>query len=256
MTVATAARPIRGVALPWALAATVVALQIAYPLVTGAARDQLTVATVVVFFLATVTHALRSRGTSYAVTLVAVTAGGGLLAETVGVHTGLPFGHYAYAGSLGPKVLDVPVVVPLAWTMLAHPAACAAARLARAPVPRVAVAALALAGWDVFLDPQMVEAGHWRWETVGAHLPGVPDVPLTNFAGWLVVSLLVMVVLAPRVTPREDDSAALALYLWTYASSLFADLAFFHRPAVAGWGGLVMGVVAVPLVMRLVRRAA
>ncbi len=255
MSVATVARPVRGVALPWAAAGVVVAAQVAYPLVTGDARDRLTVATVVVFFLASVTHAWRSRGAAYAARLVAVTAGGGLLAEAVGVHTGVPFGRYAYATSLGPKVLGVPWVVPLAWTMLAHPAACAAARLASRPAARVAVAAVALASWDVFLDPQMVDAGHWHWRGVGAHLPGIGEVPLTNFAGWLLVSLLVMAALAPRVAAREGDEPALVLYLWTYASSVLANLVFFHRPAVAAWGAVAMGVVAVPLARRLVARA-
>ena len=26
-----------------------------------------------------------------------------------------------------------------------------------------ALGAIGLAGWDLFLDPQMVAAGHWRW---------------------------------------------------------------------------------------------
>ena len=37
--------------------------------------------------------------------------GGGLLAEAVGVHTGFPFGAYAYSGTLGPELLGVPVGV-------------------------------------------------------------------------------------------------------------------------------------------------
>ena len=63
--------------------------------------------------------------------LVVVTAGGGLAAEAVGVRTGLPFGDYSYAGTLGPEVLDVPLVVPLAWTMMAYPVLLAARRLTR-----------------------------------------------------------------------------------------------------------------------------
>ena len=44
-----------------------------------------------------------------------VAAGVGLAAEAVGVRTGFPFGDYSYADTLGPTVLGVPVVVPLAW---------------------------------------------------------------------------------------------------------------------------------------------
>ena len=37
--------------------------------------------------------------------------------------------------------------------------------------------------WDLFLDPQMVAAGHWTWLDPDPALPGVPGVPLTNYAG-------------------------------------------------------------------------
>ena len=240
--------------LLWVGTAAVVALQVAYPLVAGSGRDGLAVATVVTFFTVSVAHAVVTRGVRYAGVLVAATAGGGLVAELVGVHTGRLFGDYAYADSLGPAIGGVPLVIPLAWTMFAHPAVCAASRLARG-APRILVAAWALASWDVFLDPQMVGAGHWTWYDVGAHLPGVGDVPLTNFGGWLAVALVVMAVVAPAAGPaRAGDTSALALYLWTFGSSLLANVAFFGRPWVALWGGLAMGVVALPLVAGIVRQ--
>ena len=48
---------------------------------------------------------------------------------------------------------------------------------------RVAVGALALASWDLFLDPQMVDAGHWRWADP---LPALPGVHCTKWVGGLV----------------------------------------------------------------------
>jgi len=243
--------------LPWALGVATVALEIGYPLVSGRSRDQLTIATVVVFFLASVTHALRWRGARWTVLLVAVTAGGGLLVEWVGTRTGQPFGHYAYGSTLGARLAGVPLVIPLAWTMMAYPALLAAGRLTSSAALLPLVGGWALASWDLFLDPQMVDAGHWRWSRVGATLPGVPDVPLTNFAGWLLAAVAMMLVL-DRVLPDRrrpaDDRLPTTLYLWTWASSVLANLAFFGRPAVAAWGGLGMGLVAVPLVLALLRR--
>jgi putative membrane protein len=100
------------------------------------------------------------RGGFWAAGLVGVAAGVGLAAEAVGVATGVPFGSYAYGDDLGPKVLDVPVLVPMAWTMFAYPALLVG-RTARRSMPVVAwpIGALALASWDVFLDPQMVAEG-------------------------------------------------------------------------------------------------
>lgn len=239
-------------------AATVLA-QIAYPLVGGGTRDALTVATVVLFALASLTHAAVSRGARAAVVLLVVGGGGGLAAEAVGVATGVPFGRYGYADTLGPAVLGVPLVIPLAWIMMAWPAWLVARRLTRGRgrAARVAVGAVALASWDLFLDPQMVDAGHWRWAQPLPSLPGVPTVPLTNYAGWLVVAALLMLLLdtlLPASPPAADDTVPYALYLWTYASSVLAHAAFFGLPASALWGGLGMGLVAVPLVLAVRRR--
>ncbi|MGH8969149.1 MAG: carotenoid biosynthesis protein, partial [Actinomycetes bacterium] len=88
-------RPAAATRLPWLLAATTVAAQIAYPLADGAWLRRVTIATVVLFFATCVTHALVHRGPAWALGLVVVTAGGGLAAEAVGVRTGLPFGDYS-----------------------------------------------------------------------------------------------------------------------------------------------------------------
>jgi uncharacterized membrane protein len=112
----------------------------------------------------------------------------------------------------------------------------------------VAVAAVALASWDVFLDPQMVAAGHWRWLDPGRGLPLVPGIPLTNYAGWLAVAVLVVGALHALLgvaRPRTSAPAAV-LYLWVYASSVLAHLAFFGLPGSALMGALLMGSVALP----------
>ena len=246
------------------LAAAVVLAQVAYPLTpAGTARDRLTVATVLLFAAASVLHAATSRGVRAAVALVVVAGGGGLLAEAVGVATGVPFGRYSYAGTLGPTALGVPLVIPLAWVMMAWPAYLVGVRLGRGrlgpgPLARVAIAAAALASWDLFLDPQMVDAGHWHWSDPSPALPDVPTVPLTNYAGWALVALVLMALLdrTVRTGPSTLDGVPYALYLWTYASSVLALAAFFGLPAAALWGGLGMGAVALPLAWSLARSAS
>ena len=240
------------------LAAATVLLQIGYPLVRGDGRDLLTVVTVVVFFLASTSHALVHRGARWTGAYVVVTCGLGLLAEAVGTATGVPFGEYDYAGSLGPKLLGVPVVIPLAWAMFAYPCLLVGQRLARSALGAAAVGGLALASWDLFLDPQMVQAGHWRFTAVTASLPGAPGVPLSNYLGWLLVAWL-MLGLLQRLgrTAQEqgtaDDRVPGALFLWTWGSSVLANAAFFGRPLVALTGGIVMGLVAVPYALALRR---
>ena len=237
-----------------ALAAATVVLQIGYPLVAGDVRDALTVVTVVVFFLASTTHALVHRGARWTALYVLVTVGTGLLAEAVGTATGVPFGQYDYAGTLGPQLLGVPVVIPLAWAMFAYPCLVVAQRLTRTPFGAAAVGGLALASWDLFLDPQMVEAGHWRFHSVQASLPGAPGIPLSNYLGWLLVGVLMLGLLQLLGRrPGADDRVPGALFMWTWGSSVLANAVFFGRPLVALTGGVVMGLVAVPYALSLRR---
>lgn len=239
--------------VPLLLTAATVLLQIAYPLVDGHPRDVLTVITVVAFFTASATHAAVTRGPAWAALMVAVTAGGGLLAESIGTRSGLPFGDYSYADSLGWQLLGVPVVIPLAWSMMAYPCLLAGQALTRSPWLAALVSGAMLAGWDLFLDPQMVEAGHWSWADPTPALPGVPGIPVSNFAGWLVVAVVLMAAL--QLLPRRaaDDRAPTLLLAWTYLSSVLANAVFFGRPGVALVGGIGMGVTVVPWLRRLTR---
>ena len=252
-TVAGAPARIAARRVPVLLAALTVVLQIGYPLTSGGMRDRLTVGTVVVFFLASSSHALVHRGARWTAAYVLVTTVTGLLAEAVGTATGWPFGQYDYAGSLGAKLLGVPVVIPLAWAMFAYPALLVGQRLARTGLGAAAVGGFALASWDLFLDPQMVEAGHWRFTDVQASLPGAEGIPLSNYLGWLLVAVVMLGVLQLLPRRQADDRLPAALFLWTYASSVLANAVFFGRPGVAVVGGLGMGVVAVPYALSLRR---
>ncbi|WP_460493734.1 carotenoid biosynthesis protein [Dactylosporangium cerinum] len=233
--------------------AALVLVEIAYPLVHGGTRAVLTVATVVVGYLLSVGHAWLSRGPRTAAVLILVTTGGGFAVEAAGRATGYPFGDYDYTGSLGPRLLGVPLVIPLAWTWMAWPAWVAAARLTTRPWLRTGVAGLGLAAWDLFLDPQMVGEGHWRWDSPGAALPGVPEIPITNYLGWLVVAWVLAAALTVTAENGSDDRPMYALYLWTYGSSVLAHAVFLGLPASAAWGAAGMGLVAVPLAVTLWR---
>ncbi|MGK5684615.1 carotenoid biosynthesis protein [Actinoplanes sp. URMC 104] len=270
----------------WALFGALVLAQICYPLTTGGTRANLTVLTVVLGYVLSVTHALLSRGPRAALTLVGTATLGGFAVEAVGVATGFPFGTYDYSGLLGPKVLGVPLIIPLAWTWMAWPAWLAAQRLPIGRWARVGVAAFGLAAWDLFLDPQMVAEGYWRWQSPTPALPGVPGIPVGNYLGWLGFALVLMAVLdhlilklavvqpslapthpgtgthttrrqaddPPLSTATPRDTPMLALWLWTYASSVLAHAVFLDLPASAAWGGVLMGAAVLPVVRHLRQR--
>jgi putative membrane protein len=131
--------------------------------------------------------------------------------------------------------------------MMAYPSLVAARALCRGLLSTALVGALALAGWDLFLDPMMTGDGYWTFtDPQATALPNVPDVPLSNFAGWYLVAFAMMLVLdrLPRRTAPDGQPAV--LFLWTYVSSVVANLFFFDKPWVAVYGGVAMGAVALP----------
>jgi carotene biosynthesis associated membrane protein len=244
--------------------------QIAYPLLFGPALRAATIVSVLLLAAAALTHAGATRGRSAALIVLVVAGGLGLAAETIGVHTGFPFGAYAYADSLGPRLFGVPLVVPLAWTMLAYPCLLLGRRLTRSGnrVRTALAGGVGLAGWDLFLDPQMVAQGHWSWVDPTPALPGVPGVPLTNYAGWLLVSVLLIAVLDRSLPPLTGEVAEngtrsrhfvqdhgeivpAAVLAWTWCGSAVGNLVFFDRPWVALYGGLAMGAVVLPYLLQL-----
>lgn len=249
-------------AVPLALAAATILTQISYPLLDGRALVLATAVAVLLFAATSLVHAHVTLGPRTAVLLLVVAGGLGLLAEAVGTATGFPFGPYGYTGTLGPAVATVPLVIPLAWTMMAWPALLAGRRLVAAlgagGVSGRALTALlgglVLAAWDLYLDPQMVRAGHWVWAQPEPGLPGVPGIPLTNYAGWVLVSVVVVAALDAVVVRRPVDERVPALLLgWTWLGSFVANLFFFGEPVVALYGVVGMGLLVGPYLYLLTR---
>lgn len=247
--------------LTGSLTAAAVLSQVAHPLLRDETLRRTTIGSVVAFSAAAVADAARRGGPGSAVRTLAVAGGVGLLAEAVGTRTGLPFGRYRYAGTLGPQVLDVPVVVPLAWTMVAQPALQLGRRLAAGtsgPLRHVVVvgtAAWTLASWDLFLDPQMTAAGHWAFAAPRPHLPGVPGIPLSNYAGWLLTATAISALLHATTPEDEHPSSTVPATLlgWTWLGSTVGNAVFFRRPLVAAYGGVAMGLTVLPY-LRSLRR--
>ncbi|PKV99277.1 putative membrane protein [Nocardia fluminea] len=272
-------------AIPALTALALVFVQITYPLSAGVARDRITVAVVVLSAATALLHAATTRGSRWAIGFFVVVSGLGLTAEIVGTATGFPFGSYAYAvDRLGPAFADVPLAVPLAWTgglypiwivagMLvsgAHSSSVAINRstgrgftesrsdarlLSGSKVWRVGLFALGAVGWDLFLDPQMVADGQWTWSVTDAGLPGIPEIPYTNYLGWALVAVVMGVLLTLLdhvLPPPRDPSVAVpvAVFGWTWVGSALAHAAFLGLPASAIWGFLGLGVLGIPLCLR------
>lgn len=115
--------------------------------------------------------------------------------EALGTHTGLVFGAYTYGAGLGPKLLDVPLVIGFNWTIVVLGIHALVAGLGR-PWQRVlgTAAGAVLFDWvmePVAIDPRM---DYWSWAAV--------EVPLQNYVAWFVIAALAAVWLeALRLRP-------------------------------------------------------
>lgn len=208
--------------------------QIAVPLTEE--RAALTTVVVAAFAATTVALAAVVWGWGRAAITGVVVVVATTVLERVGTSTGLPFGEYRYTGVLQPTISGVPLAVTLAWLAMAVPAREVAARLAAPGWRRLALGAVALTAWDVMLDPQMVEEGFWVWAGGGPWR----DVPLSNYAGWLLSSVAVLALL-DRLLPEPGRSRPLlALYTWWAVMQTLGFLVFFGDPLVGVVGGSCM----------------
>jgi putative membrane protein len=167
----------------------------------------------------------------------------GYAAEVAGVLTAFPFGAYRYSGVLWPQVTGVPVVVALAWGGMGLAAyAVAAVVVPAGGWARVGAGAGALTAWDLFLDPQMVRLGMWTWAEDGFYR----GIPLSNFAGWLLVSALVVLVVGRIGGDARPGRGLLVLYTVMAVMETVAFAAVFDPPdpLVAVAGGITMGAFA------------
>ncbi|GAA2266474.1 carotenoid biosynthesis protein [Actinomadura luteofluorescens] len=251
------------------LGAGLLAAMVAAQVASGLRPEPIRLTSVVVVLLAASAVAFLAdrRSPGRAAGAFAATVAIGYAAEWVGIRTGMPFGEYSYTSVLRPQAGGVPVIVAAAWGgmgLAAHAVATAIAPRNR--VARWAAGAAALTAWDLFLDPQMLRLGLWTWADEGPYR----GVPLSNFAGWLAVSFLVMLAI-DLIAGREDtgrEDAALpswrkgpsrglvTLYSVMAGMETVAFAAVFEPrdPLVAAAGGVAMGAFAVPAWRRAWRK--
>jgi putative membrane protein len=115
--------------------------------------------------------------------------------ELLGVHTGVPYGEFFYGVDLGPTLFGVPVGLPVFFIPLVMNAYLLVSlllgeRAASRPLRLGSVIAAVLA-MDLVLDPGAVALGFWVYPGGGAYY----DVPLSNYAGWVLSATVAVVAL-------------------------------------------------------------
>jgi uncharacterized membrane protein len=119
--------------------------------------------------------------------------------------TGIPFGQFSMGDHTGPKLLKiVPWALPAIW-VVAILNSRGVARLILRPWRKLHTYGFWLIGvttvltvlFDLALDPFATQVKHyWYWEPTKLPLSWL-GAPLVNFAGWLVVTLLILAFITP-----------------------------------------------------------
>jgi len=157
----------------------------------------------------------------------------GNLFENLSVFTGFPFGHYYFTDVMGPKILQVPILLGLAYIGMGYLSwtlgllivgdsgkPIAGHRVLTGPL----VAAFAMVAWDLSMDPIWSNLVHgWVWQKGGAYF----GVPVSNFLGWYLTVYLICQSFALYL--RRRPGAALPLPRWCWQVAVI-----FYGVAAAG----------------------
>jgi uncharacterized membrane protein len=221
---------------------------------------------VVLLTLFAVVHATMHFGLQTGILMFFATALVTWFFEQVGVVTGAVYGAYHYSGMLGPKLGEVPLLIPPAWFMMIYPSYLVASVIIDGrPLPektklaqlgtRALVAAVVMTAWDAVIDPGMARAGFWVWEHGGSYF----GVPRQNFAGWLLTTFTVYMMfglvqrwLKPNLRQTRDWFALLPTI--AYASVTLTQVADYKGGPSSVIAFFAMGLPALLACIRWSQR--
>jgi putative membrane protein len=146
-------------------------------------------------------HALHLLGWQRAIAFFAICAVLSWVAEQHSILSG-NVGEYYYTDVLGPKLGQVPYIIPLTWFVMMYPSHVMANLIVehepaarRETIPLAMwlafLTAVMMTAWDLALDPYMVgKVGAWVWVDGGPYF----GVPFANYFGWIHVVFLINLV--------------------------------------------------------------
>ncbi len=103
--------------------------------------------------------------------------------ELLGTQTGFPFGEYWYGDNLRPHLIGVPLVIGFNWIILTLATHFLVKHFSSNKYVIVIVASMLMVGLDTVIEQVAPPLDYWHWAQ--------EIVPLMNYAGWFVVSLIV-----------------------------------------------------------------
>ena len=161
----------------------------------------------------------------------AVIAVASFFIEAAGTSTGRIFGVYAYGNTLGPKLLNTPLIIGLNWFLLIYCTNVISRQLWQRiydgktgrrsgliqSIFIVVTGSLLMVFYDLLLEPAAIRLDMWSWEC------GI--IPLRNFLAWFFFSLLFHIYIRYR---GEEEINPRALPLFAVQLVFFATIDLFY----------------------------
>jgi putative membrane protein len=104
----------------------------------------------------------------------------GLIAEYIGVHTGLLFGQYSYGENLGLKVMGIPLIIGVNWAMLVLTSGSFLVHYNLGNWLKSMLAAALMTGLDAIMEPVAMKSDFWNWKH--------DVIPFYNYVCWFFIS--------------------------------------------------------------------
>ena len=174
------------------------------------------------------------------------------ISETLGLRTGFPFGHYHFTSLMGPKFLQMPILLVLAYLGIGYCSWLLALLILRnqgKPLMGAGVitlpllAALIMMAWDLSMDPIWSTLDRaWIWHDGGMFY----GVPLSNLFGWYLTAYLfyqafALYCRANPVQPVPTSRSYWRCAVVCYGICAFGNLLIFRKglfpPAAADGSG-------------------
>lgn len=181
----------------------------------------------------------------------------GFSIENLSMGTGFPFGNYGFTELMGPKILQVPILLGLAYIGMGYiswtvggiilgekSGTVRGANVVMLPV----VASFVMVAWDLSNEPVWATIERaWTWFEGGPYF----GVPVSNFLGWYLTFFVIYLLFAvylrlsprdPHTLPRDYWTIALACYAVSAAGNLLmatraGDFGIVQDPAGVTWNG-------------------
>ncbi len=111
----------------------------------------------------------------------------GYFIELIGVKTGFLFGEYSYGDTLGLKILDVPIVIGLNWSILCLATFSLFSVFIKNRFLLPFFSSICMVLLDFLIEPVAIKFSFWSWSNI--------SVPIQNYVMWFFISFIMNYIL-------------------------------------------------------------